>query len=380
MAWRANLFLVSVFITALEYAGASSLDQWNARDSGTGNNINSVAYGSNRFIAVGQNGMILVSSNAATWNIFTSSVIKSLYGVTWGNNLFVAVGDEGSISTSSDGVTWVSQASPTTNHLKSVEFLGARFFAVGANGTLLSSSNCSLWEAHNSGSSMVLEGIASGNGIFCAVGGQSTHNSSIPRSLDGLTWSNQTIALGYLADVTYGNGVFVANGVRSQIFRSSDAINWTQHQAGNSEYLYDTVFAQGMFVSVGGPFGGGGQKIVTSPNGIQWTPRTENVMHSGLLQGVAYGNGYFVAVGQKGLILQSAPVFGLTPATPPAAGGFQWILTGEIGRTYSFQFSPELGGTNWTEITNFISVNETTFLTDPATPLSFARFYRVISP
>jgi hypothetical protein len=159
------------------------------------------------------------------------------------------------------------------------------------------------------------------------------------------------------------------------IWISTNTINWSLRTTGDNGDLYEAIFAQGFFVAVGSPVSGG-QKIVTSPDGMNWKTRPVNSMLSGPLFGVTYGNGYFVAVGGKGIILTSDPVFRLSPVN----GGAQWLLTGETGRSYHFQYSDNLSVTNWTDITNFTSVAETTLLTDPTANASNARFYRATSP
>ncbi|HET7615742.1 MAG TPA: hypothetical protein VFK27_02205, partial [Bacillales bacterium] len=231
------------------------------------------------------------------------------------------------------------------------------------------------WVARNSGSTMNLDGVAFGNGLYCAVGGGLTQNSSITRSSDGITWSNQTVSFNYLYDVTFGNGVFVVQGIRGQIRTSSDAVNWTLFQ-GDGGYLYDATFAQGYFVA-GGAKLFGSQKIVTSTDGLTWISRPLDTNLSSPIRGVAYGNGYFVAVGEKGLILQSDPIFRLTAGNTLTRR--DWILTGETGRSYRFQFSEDLGA-KWIDLTNFMSTAETTLLHDPAAIDTPTRFYRVISP
>jgi hypothetical protein len=48
---------------------------------------------------------------------------------------------------------------------------------------------------------------------------------------------------------------------------------------------------------------GSGGTILTSPDGVKWTRRTSGT--NNLLYGVTYGNGLFVAVGDRGTILTS---------------------------------------------------------------------------
>ncbi|SVE19137.1 uncharacterized protein METZ01_LOCUS471991, partial [marine metagenome] len=83
-----------------------------------------VAFGNSTFVAVGQSGKIIRSTdNGATWNNSTSGFSGGyLYGVTFGNNTFVAVGSGGTILTSPDGITWTTRTSGTSNNLYGVTF------------------------------------------------------------------------------------------------------------------------------------------------------------------------------------------------------------------------------------------------------------------
>ena len=47
------------------------------------------------FVTVGDNGIILTSSDGISWTKRTSGTTKNLYGVTYGNSTFVTVGDNG---------------------------------------------------------------------------------------------------------------------------------------------------------------------------------------------------------------------------------------------------------------------------------------------
>jgi hypothetical protein len=360
---------------------AGPLDQWTPGTSGTGLNLYAVAYGAGTFVTAGQNGIILATTNPATWNPASSGVTTNLLGLAWGNGQFVAVGVSGTILTSSNGTSWTAQTSPTAANLMAVRFINGAFYAVGSAGTLVVSSNGSSWTARSSGSTLTLQGVAYGNGFFCSVGGGNTQAASITRSTDGITWSNQTVGMNYLYDVTFGRGMFVVPGIRGIVWVSSDGTNWSQRSSGDANYLYGATFAQEWFVAVGAQnLGPSGQKIATSTDGMNWTMRPVNTMLSPPLQAVTYGNGWFVAVGQKGIILQSGPVFRLYPAGPAPGGGLQWLLTGEAGRGYHFQYSDNLGGPGWQDVTGFTSTAETTLLTDPGAGSSNTRFYRVTSP
>ena len=65
------------------------------------------------FIAVGDNGTIITSSDGTTWTARTSGTTEYLRGGAYGNSTLVVVGASGTILTSSDGTTWTSRTSGT---------------------------------------------------------------------------------------------------------------------------------------------------------------------------------------------------------------------------------------------------------------------------
>jgi hypothetical protein len=54
-----------------------------------------------------------------------------LNSVTYGNELFVVVGDAGVVLMSEDGITWKQQSSPSAAIMYSVTYGKSRFLAVG---------------------------------------------------------------------------------------------------------------------------------------------------------------------------------------------------------------------------------------------------------
>ena len=92
-----NIILISLF--SLTIISCSSSD-----DSKT--TTSSVS-----FVAVGNSGTLLTSSDGITWTSRTSGTTKSLNGITYANNSFMTVGESGTILTSSDGTSWTSGTS-----------------------------------------------------------------------------------------------------------------------------------------------------------------------------------------------------------------------------------------------------------------------------
>ena len=58
------------------------------------------------FVTVGNNGIILTSSDGTAWDNRISGTTYNLVGITYVNSTFVTVGDNGTILVSSNGTTW----------------------------------------------------------------------------------------------------------------------------------------------------------------------------------------------------------------------------------------------------------------------------------
>jgi uncharacterized delta-60 repeat protein len=116
---------------------------WSSATAGT-NILFAVVAGRDKFVAVGENGGILISPDGYVWTAATNSYTNSLYGVAYGDNLFMAVGASGRIVYSGDGNSWTnvynySMQSPQQD-LFSVTFANRKFIAPGGNGTMLVSN------------------------------------------------------------------------------------------------------------------------------------------------------------------------------------------------------------------------------------------------
>jgi hypothetical protein len=98
-----------------------------------------VTYADSQFVAVGDTGAIVTSTDGITWTKRTSGTLNTLWFVGYGGHLFVAGGVSGTILTSPDGSTWTKRYSGTTSDLFSMVFDNNQFCAMGANGMILTS-------------------------------------------------------------------------------------------------------------------------------------------------------------------------------------------------------------------------------------------------
>jgi hypothetical protein len=89
-----------------------------------------------RIVLVGRNGGIAVSDDkGATWQTADQVTEATLRGVVYGGGLYLAVGDAGVVLTSSDGLTWAAETAEVSDAMLDVAFnhYYQSFIAVGKN-------------------------------------------------------------------------------------------------------------------------------------------------------------------------------------------------------------------------------------------------------
>ncbi len=225
----------------------SSLDgaTWSALNFTSSSRINGASYFST-FKLVGDNGLVLVSSDATSWTTPTTGTTQNLYAIATNYySLNVAVGANGTIITSPDGLTWsAATSSGTSRDLYAVGYStynGGTWLAVGAGGTIVKSSDGLTWTSVTSNTPVDLRGItygltstSTGATAFAAVGDSGTVLSSV----DASTWIAQSLpGANSLNAVTFG-AQFVTVGEGGRIFISTDAVNWTLTTSATSHNLY----------------------------------------------------------------------------------------------------------------------------------------------
>jgi hypothetical protein len=279
------------------------------------------------FVAVGDFGTVLVSSNGTLWTNVVSASQNHLYAIMQAEGLFVAVGSNGTIVTSSDALSWTLQASGTSNQLSEVAFGANAFITVGAAGTIRRSVDGVIWTHVQNSESNALTSVTYGNGQFVAVG----EAGIILQSSDGLTWSRRNSVTNSLNAVTYGNDIFVAVGDNGTIVSSPDGMTWMREDSGVFGALYTVAYGNGCFLA-GGAFG----VILTSLDGISWDIRNQ----AGSYYAIAFNEDTYVAVGSYGKYLpqpiaESAGYIGtpvrVTALMPLSMGMVVFVAVGNNG-------------------------------------------------
>lgn len=133
-------------------------------------------------------------------------------------------------------------------------------------------------------------------------------------------WSAfSAIALNSWYAVAYGNGTFVAvslNGT-NRVMTSPDGIAWTPRTAAIAVQWISVNFENNLFIA----FSTTGE-VMTSPDGITWTSRAASELNQ--WRDVAYGNGLFVAVSINGTNRVMTSPDGFTWTARAAADASSW--------------------------------------------------------
>ena len=216
---------------------ASSKDgvAWSAIASATpGVNLQRAVFGSAQYVAVGDGGQILRTTDLASWTMDADYNGFSSVGAAYGLGKFVVGGyDEGNENStneiyysSDNGATWQRGTLPSGSVVQVVRFLNGAFFAV-----------------HN----------------FFTSAGASEYR--ILRSTDGVTWTSVATSVNPIGDIAFGGGHYVA----TPALFSSDGKTWKENGLTSANAPFAVVYAQGRF------FGVSGSTTYTSADGSSWT-------------------------------------------------------------------------------------------------------------
>ncbi|MEY2410479.1 MAG: hypothetical protein QOF48_3149 [Verrucomicrobiota bacterium] len=309
---------------------ASPLETWSARSPLlTLRNLNAVTYGNGKFLAVGDGGTLLTSSNGNDWTLSPLLVTQNLNTVAFAAGRFLIGGNSGVLLVSQDGQNWTSVGFPTNMNVNLVghgittNFPAGILAAFGSTNTVGSAVNAQLLHSTDAlswtnggfaGPSIPVEGafgsFAAGNNRLTAGGLHSSAGASSVKQLyytaNGRFWTSVVgLAQGALV---FGNGKFV---LITQFLVTDGVITVASSASTNAEtyagfapastqiyYPQAACFGGGRFVTVG-DIG----LAASSTDGTNWSPHP--VPTDVQLRGIAYGGGVYVTVGNGGLIASS---------------------------------------------------------------------------
>lgn len=120
---------------------------------GRGVVLRGVAFDGKTTVTVGDKGLIFRSQKPGLWEQQTAATGQNLAGIAYGNQRWVAVGLDNTILTSADGSEWSLAQTPFDAYVwkneidfLNVRFLGGRFVVVGTGGAVLLSEDGLHWD------------------------------------------------------------------------------------------------------------------------------------------------------------------------------------------------------------------------------------------
>jgi len=402
----ASLFVhITVRVSVPRNPQAHPLEYWTQVDPGVTNSspdLNAVRYANGQWVVVGSGGTILLSTNGTNWAPQDSGTTANFSDVGYGSGQWIAVGSS-AIAHSADGVGWTSDSGTNLAALAHLSYGNGQWLATGPNyfdgrGTIYGSKDGSHWTRHYVSPTAAAFGRPQyGNGRWMVPSMDGAHNvgyfAGVVIPEDGTNWiSRHPPYDGWTAfySIAYDGKRWIAGGERPSLMfgymaSSSDGGSTWQPVKAPRFSTRALSWGGGVWVATlnyhgGIAFSSGPDKYEGNgfSSGENWVENLEPAPSFGpaRLLDVAYGDGYWVAVGFSGRIFFAGPVVSFHSPENSGNGQTTWQMSGPAGKPYRIQTSTNL--IDWADLMSFTSTNETTPFTVSST--NKHHFYRSVSP
>lgn len=296
IAYVNNTYVVGSAIFQSVFYSSDNGNQWTQKQL----RMDGASYGVSQLAAVGSklyvstNEMGYSSTNGVDYS--ADSVADHMVGwLASGGNDYLYGG--GTLKESSDGQSWTNlDATSTWISGMASDGAGKGVLIAGNGAALMYSPDMQHWNYLNSDYS----GIAANASGTYAVVGTTGSNPYDGTASSGASWSalvdrQPTTRSGGFSGVASNGSGYVAAG--KSIGTSADGVTWNMSAlpaAAGSDKMFDIAYGNGLYVAVGEK-----ERIITSPDGVTWTSRRSGTQD---LMNVKYVNGEFVALGTDRLL------------------------------------------------------------------------------
>jgi hypothetical protein len=205
--------------------------QW-AQPSNSGTNLNTIVEGNGVFIAAGDFGQMLRSTDKINWTAVNSGITSNIQNIIWDGSAFIMPGNP--VLISCDGLNWVSKATnitlngnPSALDIGDI-YIANKYYAFRGN-AMYQSTDAVNWTGNTVSAVTAVGRFASfsliaGNGTTF-VAKTSNPESTLVSNDAGVTWQSIAAApVGYR--LLFWNGTHFVADLNFDIATSLDGTNW----------------------------------------------------------------------------------------------------------------------------------------------------------
>jgi photosystem II stability/assembly factor-like uncharacterized protein len=274
-------------------------------------------------VATGTEGTIMTSTNGKDWSKCDSGMKQTIRSINNNGKMFVALAYENGkpfIIISEDGTNWKTTYAP--NEYKDYSYVlwdGKGFIILGDDSTLVSTDGTSWEKINRNGMTDVNQVIYDGQKYIAAA-----IHGNLYVSMSASEWSRMEISEDYnnklepikfnnvdkdkkdqsiidsvsVNSISYGKKMYTLIGNSKYILISKDLNNFNPIESLTNYALTSITFGNGKFIAVGKC-----GTILTSEDGFEWAFRKSGTNYS--LRKIIWDGSKYVAVGEKGTIITS---------------------------------------------------------------------------
>lgn len=342
------LWVSFVLMSAEAHAAGNPWETWTKRNPlQQDGKLLSIAGGEGMYVAGGEKGNMLFSSNLVDWVYLQTEITGDIRRVVRGGGKFAALVGSSKVYLSTDGIAWqpALDVSSGSGWIRDIDYGAGVFCAITSTNSSLTSATGESWilhpGTHTNGTTLdhvnglfvtvstgnvtaissdgatwsilANSGIGSGtrlyhlNNLYIAVSSQYGTVRTTASLVENAVWTTRRSDSGVsYSSMAYGNGKYVLVGDGPPVRTSADLVAWattsllrTDEESGETFLCSGGAFLDGLFVLIGENGG-----ILTSPDGSNWTLRTQRAagpIYNTDNEDVAYFQNQFVVINYYGL-------------------------------------------------------------------------------
>lgn len=299
-------------LTKAEVLYSSSGSVVNGLSDSFNANLYSIAKGNGVYIAVGDAGQILYSTDGYSWTKANSGVSVNLHAIAYNstNSLFYVVGDNSTVLSSADGKSWTlyKTLNPVVNLYSVLDVQGN--LVVGASMSTIfeiKAAGRGTVSVRNTVDNMKLISATYGNGMMLLGSDDGSILYKSAANFDTAVWYRATKFAGMAINGLSYDALdrwFIAAGSNGKVIFSENSIAWTTPVVAADGYSLNSIVLDNIsnqFISVGGT--AASSTMVASGDFNAWSQQTLPVNNAPLNSIQCFDQGDCFVVGNSATIL-----------------------------------------------------------------------------